>query len=58
MCGLSCESRSLKAGIYKVTITQDTGPLVGLVKGELDVTIQDPNTQPDTRTAQNRRPGE
>jgi hypothetical protein len=33
----------MKAGLYKVTITQDTGPLAGVVKGDLDVTIQEPN---------------
>ena len=43
MCGLSCESRSWKAGLYKVAITQDTGPLAGVIKGELEITIQKPN---------------
>lgn len=35
----------MKAGQYKVTITQDTGPLAGVIKGELDVTIQEPNAK-------------
>jgi hypothetical protein len=33
----------MKAGIYKVTISQDTGPLAGVIKGELEITIQDPS---------------
>ena len=33
----------MKAGLYKVTITQDTGPLAGVIKGDLEITIQDAN---------------